>query len=64
LGERIRNISFAFAAYSLYGLIPILLGNAILLSRIGIEERMLAEEFGVEYEEYRNTTITAARTPS
>jgi len=37
-------------------LIPILLGNIILLFRIGIEERMLVEEFGVEYEEYMKRT--------
>lgn len=56
LGETIRNICFTIAAYSLYGLIPILLGNALLLFRIGIEEKMLVEEFGKEYEEYMNKT--------
>jgi len=56
LGEIIRNTGFAFAACSLYGLIPILIGNALLLFRIGIEERMLVEEFGVEYEEYMRRT--------
>ena len=56
LGEIIRNIGFAIAAYSLYGLIPILIGNALLLFRIGIEERMLVEEFGGEYEEYMSKT--------
>jgi len=56
LGEIIRNIGFPIAAYSLYGLIPILVGNALLLSRIGIEEKMLVEEFGEEYEEYVNRT--------
>lgn len=56
LGEMIRNIGFAFAAYSLYGLIPILIGNALLLFRIGIEERMLVEEFGEEYKEYMSRT--------
>lgn len=56
LGEIIRNIGFALTAYSLYGLIPILIGNALLLFRIGIEERMLLEEFGAEYEEYMRRT--------
>lgn len=55
-GEMIRNIGFAVAAYSLYGLMPILIGNALLLFRIRIEERMLAEAFGGEYEEYMNKT--------
>ena len=56
LGEIIRNMGFALATYSLFGLIPILIGNALLLFRIGIEERMLLEEFGVEYEEYMRKT--------
>jgi protein-S-isoprenylcysteine O-methyltransferase Ste14 len=56
LGETIRNIGFALAAYSLYGLILILIGNSLLLFRIEIEERMLVEEFGREYEEYVNRT--------
>ncbi|MBI2937727.1 MAG: isoprenylcysteine carboxylmethyltransferase family protein [Thaumarchaeota archaeon] len=56
LGEIIRNTGFAFAACSLYGLIPILIGNVLLLFRIGVEERMLVEEFGVEYEEYMRRT--------
>jgi protein-S-isoprenylcysteine O-methyltransferase Ste14 len=37
-------------------LIPILIGNVLLLFRIGIEEKMLAEEFGGEYEEYMSNT--------
>lgn len=56
LGEIIRNMGFAVAAFSLYGLIPILIGNALLFFRIGIEERMLVEEFGREYEEYMSRT--------
>lgn len=56
LGEMMRNIGFAVAAYSLYGLIPTLIGNALLLFRIRIEERMLTEAFGGEYEEYMNKT--------
>jgi protein-S-isoprenylcysteine O-methyltransferase Ste14 len=56
LGEIIRNIGFALAAYSLYGLILILIGNSLLLFRIEIEERMLVEEFRGEYKEYMNRT--------
>lgn len=56
LGEIIRNVGFAVALYSLYGLIPILVGNALLLFRIEIEERMLVEEFGGAYKEYMSRT--------
>jgi protein-S-isoprenylcysteine O-methyltransferase Ste14 len=56
LGEIIRNVGFALAANSLYGLILILVGNSLLLFRIEIEERMLVEEFGREYEEYMSRT--------
>jgi len=49
-------MGFALATYSLFVLIPILIGNALLLFRIGIEERMLLEEFGVEYKEYMGRT--------
>jgi len=54
--EMIRNIGFAIAAYSLYGWIPVLIGNALLFFRIDIEERMLVEEFGGEHEEYMSRT--------
>jgi protein-S-isoprenylcysteine O-methyltransferase Ste14 len=56
LGEIIRNAGFALAMSSLYGLIPIIMGNALLLFRIHIEERMLVEEFGAEYKEYISRT--------
>jgi protein-S-isoprenylcysteine O-methyltransferase Ste14 len=56
LGEMMRNVGFAIAAYSLYGFIPIIIGNALLLFRIDIEERMLVEEFGMQYEEYIRST--------
>lgn len=56
LGEIIRNIGFALAMSSLYGLILIIMGNALLLFRIRIEERMIVEEFGAEYEEYMSRT--------
>jgi len=56
LGEIMRDIGFPLVVSSLYGLIPMLLCGVILLFRIGIEERMLVEEFGVEYEEYMRRT--------
>ena len=52
LGEIVRNMGFALAASSLYGLILMLLGNLMLLFRIRIEEKMMVEEFGAEYTEY------------
>lgn len=56
LGEITRNLGIALILSSLYGAIVILVGNAFLLLRIEIEERMLVEEFGQEYEDYRNRT--------
>jgi protein-S-isoprenylcysteine O-methyltransferase Ste14 len=56
LGEIMRDIGFPLVVSSLYGLIPMLLCGVILLFRIGIEERMLVEEFGAEYEEYMRRT--------
>ncbi len=45
----------AYAA-SLYGFLTMLLIIPILLFRIGMEEEMLAEHFGAEYEAYRHST--------
>ena len=56
LGEITRNIGFALLFSSIYGLVVMLLGNIFLLFRIQIEERMLINEFGNEYEEYRKKT--------
>ena len=56
LGEITRNLGIAMTLSSLYGAMVILVGNAFLLLRIENEERMLIEEFGQEYEEYRKRT--------
>ena len=56
LGEINRNLGFAILLSSLYGLAVMFLGNIFLLFRIEIEERMLIDEFGDEYEEYRKKT--------
>lgn len=56
LGEIARNLGIAMILSSLYGAVVILVGNAFLLLRIEIEERMLVEEFGREYEDYREST--------
>lgn len=55
-GETLRDVSFAIMLSSFLGLIFMILGCIFLLFRINIEERMLVEEFGAEYEEYRKTT--------
>lgn len=56
LGEIARNLGIAMILSSFYGAVVILVGNAFLLLRIEIEERMLVEEFGQEYENYRKRT--------
>lgn len=56
LGEITRNLGFPITFSSLYGLVIMLVGNSFLLFRIEIEESMLLDEFGQEYEEYRKRT--------
>ncbi len=56
LGEITRNLGFPILLSSLYGLVVMLVGNLFLLFRIEIEESMLLDEFGQEYEEYRKRT--------
>jgi protein-S-isoprenylcysteine O-methyltransferase Ste14 len=51
-----RNLGVALVLSSGYGSAIVLLGNLFLLFRIPIEEEMLVEEFGEEYEEYRERT--------
>jgi protein-S-isoprenylcysteine O-methyltransferase Ste14 len=41
---------------SLYGIVVMGIGLIFLLIRIEMEERMLTEAFGNEYEEYKRTT--------
>ena len=56
LGEILRNFGFAILLSSLYGLALIFLGCIFLIFRIEIEESMLIDEFGHEYEEYKKRT--------
>jgi len=56
LGELTRNLGFTLILSSTYGFLMVLIGGLFLHFRIGIEERMLLEEFGVEYEEYMRRT--------
>jgi protein-S-isoprenylcysteine O-methyltransferase Ste14 len=56
LGEIGRGLGWAVALSSLYGIAFMILGFAFLLIRINIEERMLTEAFGSEYEEYKRRT--------
>jgi protein-S-isoprenylcysteine O-methyltransferase Ste14 len=56
LGEMARNLGFSMILSSFYGSVIVLLGNMFLLFRIPIEEEMLLNEFGEEYEEYRKKT--------
>lgn len=56
LGEISRNLGFTLILSSLYGFALVLVGGLFLPFRIEIEERMLLEEFGREYEEYRRRT--------
>ncbi len=56
LGELTRNLGFTLILSSMYGFLFVLAGGLFLHFRIGIEERMLLEKFGREYEEYMSRT--------
>jgi protein-S-isoprenylcysteine O-methyltransferase Ste14 len=56
LGEIMRNMGVAIVLSSLYGLVIILIASLFLLFRMEIEERMLIEQFGQEYEDYMKRT--------
>ena len=56
LGEMSRNLGFCLLFSSLYGFLLMVVSNLILLFRIEIEEKMLVQEFGQEYEGYRKKT--------
>jgi protein-S-isoprenylcysteine O-methyltransferase Ste14 len=56
LGEITRNLGFAIMLSSLVGLTVMLVGNVFLGFRLEREEKMLIEEFGHGYTEYRKRT--------
>lgn len=56
LGALIVFTGLPVYAASVYGLVAMLAQVPIFLFRIKMEERLLAEHFGDEYEAYRNTT--------
>lgn len=56
LGAILAFASFAIYAASVYGFLAMIATIPIFLFRIKMEEKMLAEYFGDEYETYRNTT--------
>ena len=56
LGIIVVTIGFPVYALSLYGLIIMLVLIPIFLVRIGIEEKMLTDEFGDKYRAYQKET--------
>ncbi len=56
LGEITRNLGFAIIFSSVFGLMVMVAGNVFLALRLEMEEKMLFEEFGREYTEYRKRT--------
>jgi len=56
LGETIRNFGIVIIFSSVYGALFIGIATILLLFRIRIEEKMLVQVFGEEYEEYQRNT--------
>ena len=56
LGETLRNLGVVLVFSSWYGVLFILVGILLLLFRIGAEEEMLIQAFGLEYKEYKRKT--------
>jgi protein-S-isoprenylcysteine O-methyltransferase Ste14 len=55
-GEIFRDYCFPLIFSSLYGFLIMTVGIVFLLFRIRVEEKLLLEAFGEEYEEYRRHT--------
>ena len=55
-GEIFRNYCIPLLVSSFYGFLIMTIGIVVLLFRIRIEEKLLVEAFGEEYEEYRKRT--------
>ncbi len=55
-GEIFRNYCLPLIFSSFYGFLIMTIGIVFLLFRIQIEEKLLLETFGEEYEEYRRQT--------
>ena len=51
-----RNVAFPLIFSSLIGSIFAVISIVVLLFRIKVEEKMLGDHFGEEYEEYRRKT--------
>ena len=56
LGEILRNFGIVSIFSSGYGILFIMIGTIFLLFRINIEEEMLVEAFGSDYEDYKRKT--------
>jgi protein-S-isoprenylcysteine O-methyltransferase Ste14 len=56
LGEILRNFGIVSIFSSGYGILFIMVGTILLLFRINMEEKMLVEAFGSDYEDYKRTT--------
>jgi len=56
LGEILRNFGIVSIFSSGYGILFIMIGTIFLLLRINVEEEMLIEAFGSDYEDYKRKT--------
>ncbi len=56
LGETLRNFGIVVILSSLYGILLVMIATAFLLFRMNLEEEMLVEAFGSDYEDYKKNT--------
>ena len=56
LGEILRNFGVVSIFSSGYGILLVMIGTVFLLLRIKLEEEMLVEAFGSDYEDYKRKT--------